>query len=158
MCGIVGVYAWRPGLRLDERLLCAMREQMSSRGPDHAGVLIHQGRRVRLGLGHRRLSIIDLSARGHQPMSLPDERLTIVFNGEIFNFRELRAELERAGRAFTSDSDTEVVLHALDAWGLEPALRRFRGMYAFALFQRDEETLTLVRDPLGVKPLYFRES
>src|SRR5262249_61382126 len=93
-----------------------------------------------------------------QPMSLPDERLTIVFNGEIFNFRELRAELERAGRAFTSDSDTEVVLHALDAWGLEPALRRFRGMYAFALFERDEETLTLVRDPLGVKPLYFRES
>jgi asparagine synthase (glutamine-hydrolysing) len=157
MCGIAGVYAWRPGIRLDEPVLMAMREAITSRGPDDAGLLVRHGRRVRLGLAHRRLSILDLTPRGRQPMATGDGRLTIVFNGEIFNYRELRRALQEShGCDFHSDTDTEVVLQGLARWGLEAALRRFRGMYAFALFDRDDETLTLVRDPLGVKPLYYR--
>jgi asparagine synthase (glutamine-hydrolysing) len=159
MCGIAGVYAWRPGIRLDEPVLMAMREAITSRGPDDAGLLVLHGRSVRLGLAHRRLSILDLTPRGRQPMATGDGRLTIVFNGEIFNFRELRRELQHSyGCEFHSDTDTEVVLQGVARWGLEAALRRFRGMYAFALFDREDEALTLVRDPLGVKPLYYRAS
>ena len=109
-----------------------------------------------IGLGHRRLSIIDLSPLGHQPMSTADGTLWIVFNGEIFNYRELRAELPDAVRSqFRSQTDTEVILYAVREWGLEGCLRRLRGMYAFALYETQTGTLTLVRDPLGVKPLYY---
>jgi asparagine synthase (glutamine-hydrolysing) len=158
MCGIAGVYSWRGDVAIDESVIIAMRDSMAHRGPDDAGVFVHQGRNVRIGLGHRRLSILDLSARGHQPMSSNNEQSWIVFNGEIFNFKELRTALEHTGRhRFRTETDTEVILHAIQEWGLEAALNRFRGMYAFALFNVREETLTLVRDPLGVKPLYYRE-
>ena len=158
MCGLVGIFSWRAGIRLDEAVLVAMRDEMVPRGPDDAGVLVHRGRHIAAGFAHRRLSIVDLSPRGHQPMSSADGRLTLVYNGEIFNFISLRETLEaHHGHQFQSGSDTEVVLHAVQEWGLEGALRRFRGMYAFALLDRRDESLTLVRDPLGVKPLYYRE-
>ncbi len=158
MCGIAGIFAWRGGVRVDEPVLLAMRDAMAHRGPDDAGLLVHRGRHVTAGLAHRRLSIVDLSPRGRQPMSSGDGRLTLVYNGEIFNFVALRETLESiGGHHFQSDSDTEVILHAVQQWGLEGALSRFRGMYAFALLDRSDESLTLVRDPLGVKPLYYRE-
>lgn len=156
MCGIVGVFSTGTGWRPSEAELCAMRDQMVHRGPDDAGVFMDHNERFFLGFGHRRLSIIDLSPRGHQPMSTADGTLSIVFNGEIFNYRELRAELVAAGgHDFRSDSDTEVLLYGVRQWGLEGCLRRIRGMYAFALFDRLDRSLTLVRDPLGVKPLYY---
>jgi asparagine synthase (glutamine-hydrolysing) len=152
------VYSWRGDVAIDQSVIIAMRDSMAHRGPDDAGVFLYEGKSARIGLGHRRLSILDLSARGHQPMSSGDEESWIVFNGEIFNFKELRAALERTGRhRFRTQTDTEVVLHAIQEWGIKAALNRFRGMYAFALFNRRDETLTLVRDPLGVKPLYYRE-
>lgn len=129
---------------------------MRSRGPDDAGLFLQTRELPFVGLGHRRLSIVDLSDRGHQPMTTPDGSMTIVFNGEIFNFRELRQELRDTGRCdFRSESDTEVLLYALKEWGPEKCLGKIRGMYAFALYDKDDGKLTLVRDPLGVKPLYY---
>lgn len=144
---------------MTEAELCAMRDTLVRRGPDDAGVFSYRKNGVFLGLGHRRLSILDLSARGRQPMSTADGSLRIVFNGEIFNYRELRRELEATGSyAFQSDTDTEVLLHAIHAWGMDGCLRRIRGMYAFALFDLRDTSLMLVRDPLGVKPLYYCEN
>ncbi|MFZ4856700.1 MAG: asparagine synthase (glutamine-hydrolyzing) [Desulfuromonadaceae bacterium] len=155
MCGIVGAFSTEPGWSLSEAELCAMRDMMVTRGPDDAGTHFFRDEQLFVGLGHRRLSIIDLSPLGHQPMSTPDGSLTIVFNGEIFNYRELRDELLGGGCAFRSHSDTEVLLNAIREWGLDQTLRRIRGMYAFALFDLRDRSLTLVRDPLGVKPLYL---
>ncbi|MFZ2223254.1 MAG: asparagine synthase (glutamine-hydrolyzing) [Candidatus Deferrimicrobium sp.] len=156
MCGIVGVFSARTGWALSAAELGEMRDTMVSRGPDDASLDLYRDDRLFVGFGHRRLSIIDLSPRGHQPMSTADGTLSIVFNGEIFNYRELRAELVVAGgHDFRSDSDTEVLLYDVRQWGLEGCLRRIRGMYSFALFDRIDRSLTLVRDPLGVKPLYF---
>src|SRR5207253_4265839 len=112
----------------------ALRDSVAQRGPHEVGIFRQQGKNVRVGLGHRRLSTLDLSARGHQPMASADEQSWIVFNGEIFNFKELREALKCTGRhRFRTETDTEVVLHAIQEWGLEPALKKFRGMYAFAL-------------------------
>lgn len=156
MCGIVGVFSAEPGWALTEAELCAMRDTLISRGPDDAGIHIHRDERLFVGLGHRRLSIIDLSPLGHQPMSTADGSLTIVFNGEIFNYLELREDLVAAGGCeFRSHSDTEVLLYGVREWGLEECLRRIRGMYAFALLDMRDRSFTLVRDPLGVKPLYL---
>jgi len=155
MCGIVGAFSTESGWSLSEPELCTMRETMVHRGPDDAGVFIHRDDHLFVGLGHRRLSIIDLSPLGHQPMSSADGSLMIVFNGEIFNYQELRAELVAGGCSFRSDSDTEVLLSSIREWGLETTLKRIRGMYAFALFDLRDRSLTLVRDPLGVKPLYL---
>jgi asparagine synthase (glutamine-hydrolysing) len=156
MCGIVGIFATSTASALSEPDLTFMRDRMASRGPDDAGLHIHRSGDLFVGLGHRRLSIIDLSPLGHQPMATADERLWIVFNGEIFNYRDLRRELEQTGRwRFRSQTDTEVLLYGIRQWGLESCLERLRGMYAFALFDQLDETLTLVRDPLGVKPLYY---
>src|SRR5690606_31990834 len=105
-------------------------------------------------LGHRRLSIVDLTADGHQPMSSPSGRYVIVYNGEFYNFRELRAALEGSGHNFKGRSDTEVFLHACDGWGLNRALQNTAGMFAFALWDRKERELHLVRGRLGKKPLY----
>ena len=107
-----------------------------------------------ISLAHNRLSIIDLSSAGRQPMTTPDGRWTIVFNGEIYNYRELRAELEKLGESFVSTSDTEVLLHAFARWG-QAVLPRLNGIFAFAVWDRDERALTLVRDQIGVKPLYY---
>jgi asparagine synthase (glutamine-hydrolysing) len=159
MCGICGFLSSSERLSPTTGQLETMRDAMAHRGPDDAGLRCFDGGKVRVGLGHRRLSILDLSPAGHQPMGTPDGRLWVVFNGEVFNFRQLRAELERLHEVrFLSQTDTEVLLHGVRAWGLEGCLRRLRGMYAFALYDRADESLTLVRDPLGVKPLYYRRS
>lgn len=149
MCGIFG---WL-GAGLDTELAVRMRDRLRHRGPDDAGAW--HDPEASVWLGHRRLAILDLSPAGHQPMMSHTGRHVIVFNGEIFNFHELREELEAAGEIFTGRSDTEVLLAAIEAWGLRAAVGRFVGMYAFALWDRQRETLTLVRDRLGVKPLYY---
>lgn len=155
MCGIVGVFD-PTGQGIEEQDLVVMRDRMVSRGPDDAGLFIHRDSGLFVGLGHRRLSIIDLSPLGRQPMSTDDGRLWIVFNGEIFNYRELRQLLSESRRyAFRSHTDTEVILYGVREWGLAGCLKRLRGMYAFALFDKLDGSLTLVRDPLGVKPLYY---
>jgi len=155
MCGIVGVFD-PAGQGIADHDLTVMRDRMVSRGPDDAGLFVHRDSGLFVGLGHRRLSIIDLSPLGRQPMSTADAMLWIAFNGEIFNYREFRQLLSKSGRyAFRSQTDTEVILYGVREWGLEGCLKRLRGMYAFALFDKTDGSLTLVRDPLGVKPLYY---
>jgi asparagine synthase (glutamine-hydrolysing) len=157
MCGIVGFVSHAEQMSLSEAQLITMRDRMFSRGPDDAGICLHRQDGLWVGMAHRRLSIIDLSPLGHQPMSTGDGALWIVLNGEIFNYQELKTLLVETGRyTFQSKSDTEVLLYAVREWGLEGCLHRIRGMYAFALYDKLAGTLTLVRDPLGVKPLYYR--
>jgi asparagine synthase (glutamine-hydrolysing) len=145
MCGING-FTWR-----DPGLLRKMHELTSHRGPDDQGLWETEP----VSFAHNRLSIIDLSPGGHQPMASPDGRFTIVFNGEIYNYRELRDELEKFGERFVSTSDTEVLLRMFSRYG-ENCLPRLNGIFAFALWDRDEKSLRLVRDHIGVKPLYYR--
>jgi asparagine synthase (glutamine-hydrolysing) len=153
MCGIAGFWPTsRSALPADE-LLGRMTGAIAHRGPDDCGGWCCDETGV--ALGHRRLSIIDLSPAGHQPMPSATGRYQIVFNGEIYNFRALRAELEREGAGFRGHSDTEVVLAAVERWGLVPALRRMAGMFAIALWDREERALHLVRDRIGEKPLYY---
>jgi asparagine synthase (glutamine-hydrolysing) len=123
------------------------------RGPDDAGVWVDEEAGV--ALGHRRLSIVDLSPLGHQPMEARGGRYMVAFNGEIYNFPELRRELEGKGHRFRGHSDTEVLLASVEEWGVEASLRRFVGMFAFALWDRAERTLILCRDRLGEKPLFY---
>jgi asparagine synthase (glutamine-hydrolysing) len=150
MCGIVGIVD--PGGRVEVDTIVRMRDTLIHRGPDDAGVWISPDRRA--GLGHRRLSILDLSERGRQPMSDPGGRACLVYNGEVYNFRQLRQELEREGFRFLSDTDTEVILHACLAWGIG-AVERLEGMFAFALHDGLHHTTYLVRDRLGIKPLFY---
>ena len=138
--------------RSDAAAVRLMTDTLAHRGPDDSGIVeLHDGHLV---LGHRRLSIIDLSPLGHQPMASVDGRDWLVFNGELYNFREIRRELQQRGHAFRSESDTEVLLAAYREWGLE-SLHRFRGMFAFALWDGANRTLHLARDRFGVKPLYY---
>lgn len=150
MCGIAGLYA--PERRLKVESVQSMMETLVHRGPDDSGVQLLAGES--LIFGHRRLSILDLSPRGHQPMATPDRKIWIVYNGEIYNFREIRGDLQRAGWVFGSDSDTEVILAAYGQWGLG-AIERLRGMFAFALWDDARRRLHLCRDRFGVKPLYY---
>jgi len=149
MCGIAGILRF-DGERVDEDVLCRMAETLRHRGPDDHGHLCAGP----VGLASRRLAIQDLSPRGHMPMSSADGRYHIIFNGEIYNFQELRRELEREGRQFQSDSDTEVVLEGYAKFG-EAVLGRLRGMFAFAVWDARDRTLLLARDRLGKKPLYY---
>ena len=154
MCGIVGALVFgNADARLSESMLIRMRDAMPHRGPDGHGVWISPDQMV--GLGHRRLSIIDLSEAAAQPMANADGSLRVVFNGEIYNHAEIRAELERTGkyRWQTDHSDTEVILHAFAEWGIA-CIERFRGMFAFALWDESRGELWLVRDRIGIKPLY----
>ena len=151
MCGIVGIATLSP--RSDRAWLLAGRDAMRHRGPDDAGVWWSDDGRV--GLGHRRLAIVDLSPGGHQPMRLESAGLTVAFNGEIYNFRELRADLERRGCTFHTHSDTEVLLAAYHVWG-EAFLDRLVGMFAIALHDEARQTLLLARDRAGEKPLFYR--
>jgi asparagine synthase (glutamine-hydrolysing) len=134
-------------------MLDQMCSAQSHRGPDDSGEWFADVGDWTVGLGQQRLSIIDLSAAGHQPMVHPGTGNTIVFNGEIYNFKQIRAELEGFGHRFVGHSDTEVLLHALTRWGIE-CLHRIAGMYAFAFFDNKKKRLILARDPLGIKPLY----
>jgi len=148
MCGIAGI-ADVTGRPVDRALLQAMTNVQAHRGPDGEAVVC----RGAAGLGHRRLAIIDLST-GDQPMSSDDGRVWIVFNGEIYNFRELRGELEAAGARFRTQSDTEVILRAYEAEG--PAcVSRLRGMFAFAILDERARRLVLARDRVGIKPLVY---
>jgi asparagine synthase (glutamine-hydrolysing) len=149
MCGITGMIV-RDGITAEDRAeVDALADLMARRGPDDAGAW-DDG--AVCALRFRRLSIIDLTQGGHQPMESADGRHVLVFNGEIYNYRELRRELEASGRPFRSSSDTEVVLQALEVWGID-ALARLNGMFALAWYRRDEQTLVLARDPVGIKPL-----
>ncbi len=146
MCGICGY------LGFDDRdLLQKMTEALAHRGPDDAGTYLADG----IGLGHRRLSIIDLSPAGRQPMSNEDGSVWVTFNGEIYNFGELRPELDAAGHRFATRTDTEVLVHGYEAWGAEGLLDRLRGMFALALWDAGRRSLLLARDPLGKKPLFY---
>jgi asparagine synthase (glutamine-hydrolysing) len=155
MCGISGVLAFRnSNFEVTPEFLIRMRDTMIHRGPDGAGAWISPDRRV--GLAHRRLSIIDLSTAAAQPMSNEDGSLQVVFNGEIYNHAEIRRELEQNGhRGWKTDhSDTEVILHAFEEWGIA-CLQKFRGMFAIALWDLKLRRLWLVRDRIGIKPLYY---
>ena len=155
MCGIAGIFAYHPGAEpSDPDELGRICEAMASRGPDGSGLWLEEGRRV--GLAHRRLAIIDVSETGAQPMADPNGRLTITFNGEIYNYRELRKDLEGRGYEFRSQSDTEVLLALWDLHGQE-MVHHLRGMYAFALWDGGERSLFLARDPFGIKPLYVAD-
>ena len=149
MCGICG-YLDLSGAPADPRIAEAMAEAIAHRGPEGQGVYSDGP----LALGHRRLAILDLSDSGRQPMITPGGRFVIVYNGEVYNFRELRRELETRGHAFLSRTDTEVVLAAWAEWG-PAALDRFNGMFAFAIWDRKDGTLWLARDRYGIKPLYW---
>jgi asparagine synthase (glutamine-hydrolysing) len=156
MCGIAGILTLdRSAASFDlGAAACAMGASMKHRGPDDAGMWSDEGREV--ALAHRRLAIVDLSPLGRNPMSWDNGRLQITFNGEIYNYRELRSELERAGHSFRSHTDTEVILAAYDQWGLD-AVARLAGMFAFAIWDRARRRLWIARDRVGKKPLYYSQ-
>src|SRR5215204_3700862 len=154
MCGITGF--WQEAIESELELLALARRmaaQMEYRGPDDADEWVDAA--CGLGLGFRRLAIVDLSPTGRQPMQSASGRYVIVFNGEVYNFAAVRAELEKKGYRFRGGSDTEVLLFAIEEWGLPQAIQRFVGMFGLALWDRQERTLHLVRDRLGIKPLYY---
>jgi asparagine synthase (glutamine-hydrolysing) len=152
MCGINGIFAFHSAASAPrETELLKTREAMRARGPDGTGAWWSANRRC--ALGHRRLSIIDLSERASQPMISDDDRLVVAFNGEIYNYPQLRSELEREGVRFRTTSDTEVLLHLYARYGAE-MVHRLRGMFAFAIWDEAQQSLFLARDPYGIKPLY----
>jgi asparagine synthase (glutamine-hydrolysing) len=149
MCGITGIFDTRDRRDVDRAVLQRMNDSQLHRGPDEGSVHLEPG----LGFGHRRLSIIDI-ATGQQPLFNEDGSVVVVFNGEIYNFQSLIPELQAGGHTFRTKSDTEVIVHAWEQWG-EACVERFRGMFAFALWDRNRQTLFLARDRLGVKPMYY---
>jgi asparagine synthase (glutamine-hydrolysing) len=154
MCGFAGFWSTERS-RQDIEICCAMTDVIAHRGPDDQGAW--QDDRHPLTLGHRRLSILDLSPEGHQPMASASGRYQIAYNGEIYNHGELRSELLAHGIVFRGHSDTEVLLAAVERWGLESALERMVGMFAFAIWDREKAELALVRDRFGEKPLYYTQ-
>ncbi len=156
MCGIAGAFAFGPAADpIDQASVVRLNDLQRRRGPDGSGLWSSQHNRV--VLGHRRLAIIDTGESGRQPMSDVTGRWVISFNGEIYNYRALRVELERLGCVFHTNSDTEVLINSVARWG-EAGLRKLRGMFAFALWDALEQELWLARDPYGIKPLYVAES
>jgi len=150
MCGIVGVVDYSKNL--NSQLLKTMNENLHSRGPDDSGVEVFDKDHFSIGLAHKRLSILDLSSLGHQPMKY--EHLWITYNGEVYNFEEIKIELKEFGYQFVSHSDTEVIIKAYHKWGIK-CVDKFRGMFAFAIYDTKENKVLLLRDRVGVKPLYF---
>ena len=158
MCGIFGIVAHKARVPAD--VLERATQSLAHRGPDDSGtIVLHDSvpEPVEVGLGNRRLAILDLSPLGHQPMHDSETRNWVVYNGEIYNFRDVRTELEQAGTRFVSNSDTEVLLKAYARWG-EQCLLKFRGMFAFALWDARQHRLFIARDPMGIKPLYYAQS
>src|SRR5215467_15629638 len=171
MCGIAGIVSPRG---VNPAMLVAMTQIISYRGPDGFGFAYSDLDRnnavavfhnqapmsvsspAAVGLGNRRLAILDVSSAGNQPMQTADGDLTITYNGEIYNYKELRAELEEAGHQFRTHTDTEVILQAYRAWG-QDCVQHFNGMWAFALWDRSRQTLFCSRDRFGVKPFYYAE-
>jgi len=153
MCGIAGIVTTKDEVSL--RALEAMERAMLHRGPDDGGIFLSKDKQA--GLVNRRLSIIDLSPAGHQPMSTSDKRFTIVHNGEVYNYKEIQKVLESKGYKFKSNTDTEVILYSYAEWG-PGCLEKFRGMYAFAIWDDFEKKLLLARDRLGIKPVYYSNS
>ena len=149
MCGIAGIFNTQGTGEIDQALLARMNQAQHHRGPDETGLHAEPG----VGLAHKRLSIIDLSS-GHQPLFNEDGSIAVVFNGEIYNFVELMPELQALGHTFRTHCDTEVIVHAWEEWG-EQCVERFRGMFAFALWDRKQQTLFMARDRMGVKPMYY---
>ena len=149
MCGITGIFDLRQQRPVEEALLHRMNESQHHRGPDEGSVHCEPG----VGLGHRRLAIIDVST-GQQPLYNEDRSVVVIFNGEIYNYQSLIPELVALGHTFRTRSDTEVIVHAWESWG-EACVQRFRGMFTFALWDRNQSTLFLARDRLGVKPLHY---
>ena len=149
MCGITGIFDTRNARPIQHAVLHRMNDAQTHRGPDEGSLHMEPG----VGLGHRRLSIIDV-ATGQQPLFNEDGSVVIVFNGEIYNYQEIMPELQALGYKFRTKSDTEVIVHAWQAWG-EDCVKRFRGMFAFALWDRNRQTFFLARDRLGVKPMYY---
>ena len=151
MCGIAGLCNWKDGWKQN---IEKMNEAMRYRGPDASGIWASDDHRV--VLGHRRLSIMDLTPSGSQPMESRDTRYVLVFNGEIYNHQAIRERLIREnGTVFGGTSDTEVLLEALSAYGAQETLRMIKGMFAFAVYDKEERTLLLARDRVGEKPLYY---
>ena len=153
MCGISGLIQNNRGAGAREPLTQATADAISHRGPDSHGVWVDEEHGV--GLGHRRLAILDLSPEGHQPMVSPSGRYVMVFNGEIFNYQSFGRQLTSAGYRFRGHSDTEVMLAAFEQWGIEESCKKFIGMFAFAVWDRSEHKLHLVRDRLGIKPVFY---
>jgi asparagine synthase (glutamine-hydrolysing) len=157
MCGIAGFFDPSATQSIDKltAVISRMNATLTHRGPDDSGLWIDE--QAGITLGHRRLSIIDLSLEGHQPMSSHSGRYVIVYNGEVYNYLEMRKELDAEAECihWRGHSDTEVILAAIEAWGLEAAVKRFIGMFAFVLWDKHERCLHLVRDRLGIKPLYY---
>jgi asparagine synthase (glutamine-hydrolysing) len=162
MCGIVGIIGLNAPVPAE--ILERATQSLAHRGPDDGGTILlrnsegsRSGQEIEIGLGNRRLAILDLSPLGHQPMHDPATGNWIVYNGELYNFREVRSRLEQAGLRFTSHSDTEVILKSYAHWG-ENCLDEFRGMFAFAIWDAQRRSLFIARDPMGIKPLYFYQS
>ncbi|MBM2820461.1 MAG: putative asparagine synthetase [Candidatus Berkelbacteria bacterium] len=147
MCGIVGIIQSKP---VKKSILSDMTREIAHRGPDSEGFYLDRN----VGLGHRRLAIIDLSPAGHQPMFNEDKSIAIVFNGEIYNFQKIKKELEKKKHTFKSGSDTEVIIHAYEEWGKE-CVHKFNGMWAFIIYDRKKRSFFVSRDRLGIKPLYY---
>ncbi|MBM4272769.1 MAG: asparagine synthetase B, partial [Deltaproteobacteria bacterium] len=159
MCGICGKVT-TDGKPVDEGLIGRMTGVMKHRGPDNDGVYLSSthsqsaGTNTSVGLGHRRLSIIDLSEAGRQPMSNEDKSIWMVFNGEIYNFQSLRKELEKKGHSFSTHTDGESIIHLYEEEGID-AVKKLVGIFAFAIWDEKTQTLLLARDPIGVKPLVY---
>ncbi len=149
MCGIVGLFSMTEGGVIDVDLLNKMNHEQRHRGPDGDGIFVDKG----IGFGHTRLSIIDI-ASGHQPLFNEDDSVVVTYNGEIYNFPELMDELQQLGHDFKTRCDTEVIVHAWEEWG-EACVNRFRGMFAFAVWDSNQQVLFLARDRLGIKPLFY---
>lgn len=150
MCGINGIFHFQSQRKIDNRILTKMRDALEHRGPDDKGIFVENN----IGLGHRRLSILDVSAAGHQPYSSDNDRFVMVYNGEIYNFKEFYPELKTNGFEIKTGSDTEVLLKLFQLYGSK-MLHRLNGMFAFAIWDKEKKELTVARDRMGVKPLYY---
>lgn len=150
MCGIAGIYNYKTLIPIDQKTILDMNNVMFHRGPDDEGFFLDK----EIGLAHRRLSIIDLSKEGQQPLCNEDGSIWLTFNGEIYNYVELIPELQEKGHIFKSKTDSEVIIHAYEEWGID-CLQKFNGMFAFAIWDKNKERLFIARDRLGVKPLYY---